>query len=845
MLRWKSSLKPTSGGGGGGDNNPGTTNLVGGWSMDETSGTRADSDGSNDLTDNNTVGYATGVISNAASFVAANTEYLSSTTVPVSGTGARSVEVWFKTSTSGTMHIVGFGTDNGGVNGGSFRLSIESGALWCKVYGGAASFGGTWNNGSWHHVVFQVQASGVVSDIELYVDGSSQTRVSGSTLTRAIDTGTGFFYVGRNIQSTSDNYFDGDVDILRIFNDELTADEITWLYNSGSGKSYSDVSGGGSTFPSTSLVGFYKLGEASGVDAADSSGNGYDFSDNGTVASTTGTIGGETVNVRTLDRPAGKYFSLSDTGAFDVGDGEDFTISFWAKVSSSMGNYDTGGIFSKRHNVTASDAGYQICLKKANSTTYVRYNAVCDGTTTLGDSNTDAGIATDAWAHYMMVFTADATLITYVNNAQYSSVDVSSVTGALTNTKDNYIGQLAYNNNGSIIADVTHLGFWKKALDSSERTALYNSGKVLAPAVAADITLEASAENEDFTGYSSPYDISVSYPAVSANYILLAIISTERRIDFNGTPPTGWTKVIEADGDNSFNPTQAVYWKRATGSAAATSETWGSLISGAQQYHAWVGAYSGCVTSVSPIDASAGFYQGYATSWSISITTQTNNAMILAVAGSDSNTRTFVWSDGTELIDKVYQSTATVTINEKIKSTAGATTRAGTMSSGQSGTITAVSLRPVGGEPTPLQSRNVTFTSISEFTIDSDSGQEIWKSKLNQANVGSGLRLWNGSEAGNSGATQSSGGNWPFSSGGNCATWWENYYIRVKQDPGTGTYSDWINWTNADGDIYTSCQPEYNNIGSAVVHYSGPGTWTTHASGFKYQVEIYSASNRP
>ena len=32
------------------------------------------------------------------------------------------------------------------------------------------------------------------------------------------------------------NWWAPDVDILRIFNDELTADEITWLYNSGSGK---------------------------------------------------------------------------------------------------------------------------------------------------------------------------------------------------------------------------------------------------------------------------------------------------------------------------------------------------------------------------------------------------------------------------------------------------------------------------------------------------------------------------------------------------------------------------------------------------------------------------------
>ena len=87
--------------------------------------------------------------------------------------------------------------------------------------------------------------SGYVGDLEMYVDGSSQTRVSGSNLSfTTINTGTDEFSVGKNIQSSATNYFNGDVDILRIFNDELTADEITWLYNSGSGRSYSDISGG-------------------------------------------------------------------------------------------------------------------------------------------------------------------------------------------------------------------------------------------------------------------------------------------------------------------------------------------------------------------------------------------------------------------------------------------------------------------------------------------------------------------------------------------------------------------------------------------------------------------------
>lgn len=52
-------------------------NAVHGWKLDETSGTRVDSIGSMDLTDNNTVTSATGKFSNAAQFTAANSEYLS------------------------------------------------------------------------------------------------------------------------------------------------------------------------------------------------------------------------------------------------------------------------------------------------------------------------------------------------------------------------------------------------------------------------------------------------------------------------------------------------------------------------------------------------------------------------------------------------------------------------------------------------------------------------------------------------------------------------------------------------------------------------------------------------
>ena len=710
MLRWKSSLKPTDGGGGGvslpsdvllyvpftdADGSTGADGYVkssGGHTL--TSDVFARSGNAVINTDQTKM---TGSSTAAYNPAGANSDgwELDSTIsagLEVGSASPLSIQFWFYCSNDGSgssarllgwdgWHTSGTGIEfeTLGTDYDRFIFYEHTGATTSRRSIGDHVL----NANAWNHIYWAFQPSG---SSYLGINGTV-TEASGSYITNFAPT------VDLNLLKTPANADDSVKGYVQEF---IVKNTVPYTANF-TPSTTPLVSSGGSTFPSTSLVAFYKLDESSGADAADSSGNGYDFSDNGTVASTTGSIGGETVNVRTLDRPAGKYFSLADDANFDVGDGEDFTISFWAKLSSSMGNYDTGGIFSKRHNVLASDAGYQICLRKVNSTTYVRYNAVCDGTTTLGDSNTDTGIATDAWAHYMMVFTADATLITYVNNAQYSSVDVSSVTGSLANAKDNYIGQLAYNNNGSIIADVTHLGFWKKALDSSERTALYNGGKVLAPSSGGGgstaITLETSAATTGIN-YSGATTINVNIPAVSANDILILYSATYDAADATSSPPSGWTKIREQDCSSIYGSTIAVYWKRASGSAIATTETWTSFYSANEAYYVWVGAYSGCVTSTSPIDVDAGGTASYASSVATSFTTTVDNAMVVSMIGVYDSATT--WSPDGEIVDVEFNSglNAHASISESIESSAGSKTVTGTFGGSGRSSIVSVALKP-------------------------------------------------------------------------------------------------------------------------------------------------------
>ena len=208
------------------------------------------------------------------------------------------------------------------------------------------------------------------------------------------------------------------------------------------------------------------------------------------------------------------------------------------------------------------------------------------------------------------------------------------------------------------------------------------------------ITHESSTGGEGHTGYSSPYNVVVKYPAVSVNDIMIAIIATDLRRNITSSPPTGWTKVFEQDGVQAYEPTQAIYWKRATAAAAATSETWTNGSHAPASYYTWVGAYSGCPASGNPIDAFDGRRKGYSSYWPVSITTLSDDAMIIATTGTDRDYITTTWSDGTELLDVIYRSTASLSINEKLEATAGAKTRVATLSNNISGTLVAVALKP-------------------------------------------------------------------------------------------------------------------------------------------------------
>lgn len=210
------------------------TSLVGYWTMNETSGDRADSSGSGfTLTDNATVTSAAGKIGNAAEFTAANSEYLSIADQAALRGGARdfSFDGWIYVPTPATaQEILGKGSATSGANleyrlfvsGSNLQWRMSAGATITTLLIGAVS-ANTWTYFcAWYEV-----ATGL-----LWGQINNNAAVS-SALVGTPNTVAQPFRIGTSPALSL--YLTGMVDEIGRWNRILTGTERASRYNSGSG----------------------------------------------------------------------------------------------------------------------------------------------------------------------------------------------------------------------------------------------------------------------------------------------------------------------------------------------------------------------------------------------------------------------------------------------------------------------------------------------------------------------------------------------------------------------------------------------------------------------------------
>jgi hypothetical protein len=216
------------------------------YPLDEASGDAIDAHGANDLTDTNTVGAATGKVSGARDFEFTNSErFLTADNTDLS-LGSDTAFTWAgwvqneQDFQSGTA-ILGKGATNAAgmayqlwINGGSFRFEFTVGnGSSSQTVTNTSVFptpAGTWFFiAAWHDPT--------ADKIYLQIDNGTPAEAawSGGTQDEANN-----FELGRD-SNVIGSHWDGLLDEWGFWKRVLTSDERTWLYNSGSGRSYADI----------------------------------------------------------------------------------------------------------------------------------------------------------------------------------------------------------------------------------------------------------------------------------------------------------------------------------------------------------------------------------------------------------------------------------------------------------------------------------------------------------------------------------------------------------------------------------------------------------------------------
>ncbi len=216
-----------------------TLSMISFWELEEASGNRADSHGSNTLTDNNTVTQQVGKVGNAAEFAIANSEYLSRANNVSLQTGDIdfSVGFWVYVAALSTQIIVA----KYAVGQFEYRFDVTATRFRLLVSNdGASLVTVTANNfglpvvSTWYWIMGWHDSAG--NTINISVNNGAPDTTAHAT---GVFGGTAPFSIGAS--GVPATFFGGRVD-QAIFSKRLwVANEKASLYNGGNGRAYSYI----------------------------------------------------------------------------------------------------------------------------------------------------------------------------------------------------------------------------------------------------------------------------------------------------------------------------------------------------------------------------------------------------------------------------------------------------------------------------------------------------------------------------------------------------------------------------------------------------------------------------
>lgn len=226
-----------------------TSGLVAYWDLDEASGNRADDGGGvYTLTDNNTVTSTAGLGDTVANFTAANGESLSTTTLTDIHGGDKnfSIVAWANLATnSSVMGVVGLTASasvldyallyNNGYLTGRYQFYVNWGT---SNYFATATTLGKPSTSTWYMLYAEYDYDNNI----IRMSANAGPKDDGQQpANHPLNTSGTVFAIGQQPFSSGGRYFNGQIGRVGYWNRILTADELTSLYNGGTGLKYASL----------------------------------------------------------------------------------------------------------------------------------------------------------------------------------------------------------------------------------------------------------------------------------------------------------------------------------------------------------------------------------------------------------------------------------------------------------------------------------------------------------------------------------------------------------------------------------------------------------------------------
>lgn len=184
-------------------------------------------------------------------------------------TSAFSISFWNKdtTATGGIVSRQQAGATCGVgysvyVAGGKYYFDFVSNGTTCV--GINVNSTSTYSSGAWSHFVVTYSGSGAASGVTMYINGSSVAVTTTKDTLATFSGQTAAFVIGYRITGAPEPsyYLTGNLDEISIWNTELTAAQVTAIYNSG--KAYELTR----STAQRSLLGWYRMGDSNDTNAA-------------------------------------------------------------------------------------------------------------------------------------------------------------------------------------------------------------------------------------------------------------------------------------------------------------------------------------------------------------------------------------------------------------------------------------------------------------------------------------------------------------------------------------------------------------------------------------------------